>query len=811
MRSSNIFLRLGGLAPLVALVLALPCAATEETDLLELLRSEAPPVEKAEACRRLRRVATPAAIPALAAQLTDERVGPAARHALEVLPFPEATRALREALPRASVTLRLGLVDSLGWRRDAEAVPALRAWLDDAHTEPTLAAACASALGRISTPAAWDALRAAHSHHPLGSGVGSAVVDALLAATERQLAEGQVTEATAVYESLRNTAEASATQVAAHVGLLRLAGPRQLAQLEARLRGDNPAAQTAALTVVNSRDDAETALLLAKLVPEVAPSLQAALLPQLRRLAVPATLPVVLAAVNHPEPSVRVAALAALGEVGDSSCILPLAEAAAGTAPADQAAARLSLLALSRGDITASLLQHVPDTRGAVQRELFRALTTRADRTAVPQLFRWARQDNPGLRTGALQALGALADARHLEALVALLAEAPDAAVREEIRGIFESLLERTPEPARLDVTPLVKALASTTSSSTETRAALLQIGAQFADGRFRDAFRAALRTPDPGLKSAAARALCSTRDPGLLPDLLDVARTTDTASLRSLALEGYVRLITEEATTLDPAARSEGLAQALKLDLHDEDQRRVLSGLSRIPHLRALELAETASSRDAVRASAQFAALQIAQSLAASNFVAVEPTLQRLATGAVEVATQTNALALLRQLNSGWVATGPYRQPGRTGEELFDVVFPPETNATTTISWQRAPGSADLARPEQIQLAGFTGGDHCVVYARTRLFAPSDLRVRFLLGSDDGIKLWVNGQLVHANNAVRGLTPGQDQASGTLNRGANDLLVKVTQHTAGCGFSIRLVTPEGAPIPGLRFDPRTP
>lgn len=800
-----------GLGLLLGLGFAARGSAGEEADLLDLLRSAASPVDKAEACRRLRRVATPAAVPTLAAQLTDERVGPAARHALEVLPFPEATRALREALPHAGATLQLGLVDSLGWRRDADAVPALRAWLEDPRTDPALAAACATALGRIASVAAWEALRTVHRQHPPAAGVGPAVIDALLAATERRLAEGPFAEATGVYEALTDPAEDPATQIAAHVALLRTAGAHSLEQLEARLRDPRSAAQAAALTVLNDRNDAETAQVLAKLVPGGTPSLQAALLQHLRRLAVPSTLPVVLAAVNHPEPTVRVAALAALGEVGDASCLLPLAEAAASNRPADQGVARQSLLALYRGEITTSLLQTLPTTSGAVQRELFRALTARADRTAVPQLLRWARQETPGLRTGALQALGALADARHLEALVALLTDAPDAPTRDEIRGVFESLIERTPEPARLDVTPLLQALAPTAASSTETRAALLQIGAPFADGRFREAFRAALRGPEPPLKSAAARALCFTHDPGLLPDLLAVARTAESASLRSLALEGYVRLATEDTTTLDPAARSDALAQAWALDLHAEDQRRVLSGLARVPHLRALELAESAAQRDAVRAPAQFAALQIAQSLAPANFPAVEPALQRLATGAVEGTTQTNALALLRQLNSGWLAIGPFRQEGRTGEELFNVVFPPETNTTATLPWQRAPGSADLARPDDIQLGGFTGGDHCVVYARTRVESPAEQRVRFLLGSDDGIKLWVNGTLVHANNAVRGLTPGQDQASGSLVRGPNELLVKVTQHTAGCGFSIRILTPEGTPVTGLRFDPRAP
>jgi hypothetical protein len=78
-------------------------------------------------------------------------------------------------------------------------------------------------------------------------------------------------------------------------------------------------------------------------------------------------------------------------------------------------------------------------------------------------------------------------------------------------------------------------------------------------------------------------------------------------------------------------------------------------------------------------------------------------------------------------------------------------------------------------------------------------------------IGTDDGIKLWINGKLVHANNAIRGLTPRQDTAAATLEQGWNDFLAKITQHTMGCGACIRVLTPDGALIDDLRCDPGRP
>ena len=78
---------------------------------------------------------------------------------------------------------------------------------------------------------------------------------------------------------------------------------------------------------------------------------------------------------------------------------------------------------------------------------------------------------------------------------------------------------------------------------------------------------------------------------------------------------------------------------------------------------------------------------------------------------------------------------------------------------------------------------------------------------MRLDIGTDDGVKVWVNGKLVHANNAVRGLSPGQDKARAVLREGWNDLLLKITQHTQGCGACVRVRGADGGVIEGLRFD----
>ena len=76
-------------------------------------------------CRKLTIVGTAASVPALAGLLGDKDHSHMARYALERIPAPEAGQALREALARLSGNLKIGVISSLGLRRDAAAVSAL--------------------------------------------------------------------------------------------------------------------------------------------------------------------------------------------------------------------------------------------------------------------------------------------------------------------------------------------------------------------------------------------------------------------------------------------------------------------------------------------------------------------------------------------------------------------------------------------------------------------------------------------------------------------------------------------------------------
>ncbi len=783
------------------LPIASPAIAGEEQDLIQILVGNSDASQKADAASRLRRIGTANAVPALEALLPIPATSQAARHALEGMPFPEAVAALRESLARTSGLTKAGLIESLGWRRDTDAVPLLKPLLS--NPDATLAAAAASALGKIGGADVLDALESARDTIP--DEARPALIEGLMRCAEEKVHGGDRARAAAIYESLFAATEPAPIRTAAYAGMIHAAEDGGMGLVLSALEGQDASAQTAALQLAGELRQPGATIALAELLAKSSPGLQIALLALLETRGDEEALPAVLETARNSDPAVRAAAIAAVGALGDASTVALLAQAATATDPSEQSAARQALTTLNRGEVTESIVELLSKTTPAIQVELVRALSARSDPSAMPALFDLAREDGSPARRAALQALGQLVDGSQMSALVQLLLETKDDTTRDQIRGVFETLIERTPEPQTLDLDPILQGLES---KSPETRASLLPVSVLFVDDRLRAALRVALKDDNETIHNAAARALCASRDVRLLPDLLDTAGAATDASLRSLAFEGIVRLATDDAVGLSAQQRANTLDAAFALATRPEEKRRVLSGIARVPHPVTLGLADQACADAGIRPEAELACLQIAQALGTTNLVEVETVLNRLAKDTTNPSIRTDVQALLQHLDSGWLCTGPYRVAGKQAQQLFDIPFPPEQNNAGQIDWQRAPGSSDLARPGEVDLAGITGGDHCVVYAKTRVYVPAAEAASFAIGSDDGIKLWLNGELIHANNAVRGLTPDQDHAAGQLRQGWNDLLAKITQHTAGCGFTLRMTRADGSDIPGLRLDP---
>jgi HEAT repeat protein len=105
---------------------------------------------RAKACQRLAVIGDGSAAPALAPLLTDPQLSHYARTALEPLPDASADDALRAAMPMVKGNLLIGVINSIGRRRDTKAIGALEKLRHDGDVE--VAWAADAALARIRPP-----------------------------------------------------------------------------------------------------------------------------------------------------------------------------------------------------------------------------------------------------------------------------------------------------------------------------------------------------------------------------------------------------------------------------------------------------------------------------------------------------------------------------------------------------------------------------------------------------------------------------------------------------------------------------------
>ncbi|MDE0010800.1 MAG: dockerin type I domain-containing protein [Candidatus Poribacteria bacterium] len=82
----------------------------------------------------------------------------------------------------------------------------------------------------------------------------------------------------------------------------------------------------------------------------------------------------------------------------------------------------------------------------------------------------------------------------------------------------------------------------------------------------------------------------------------------------------------------------------------------------------------------------------------------------------------------------------------------------------------------------------------HHTVYAFINIVSPRDQNnVRMGVGSDDAVKIWLNGIVVHRNNVDRRTTGIQDRFNTNLKAGNNLLLVKVCENLGNWGLFFKI------------------
>jgi hypothetical protein len=576
------------------------------------------------------------------------------------------------------------------------------------------------------------------------------------------------------------------------------------------LKSDDPQMQTGAITIVREIQGEQVTKALAQELPKLPAAAQVQLLSALADRGDAVALPAVLEASKSQDESVRIAALRAIGQLGNAASIPSLAERAAGTKGAEQKAARESLYRLRGPEVDAAILQNLASAGPEVKVELISAVGERNITAGAEALRAAAKDENRKVRLESFKVLRVVAQPEQLPALLNLLLEVKSEADRGEAERMIAAVAHKIEDKNRqaaavLAVLPNVKDAVG--------RASVLRVLGRIGDNSALPALQAALGSREAEVQDAAIRALSDWPTAEPVPELLKVAQTSQNAVHKVLALRGFVRLLGLDSNR-SAEETTELYQKAMDLAGDAAEKKRVLSGLAGARSLAALNLAAGYLDDLALHLEAELAAVRIAQAIQASYPQRTKEVLQKVIQGTQNDTLREQAQQVIAASEkfedyiTAWQVSGPYTKENADGSALFDVVFAPEQQGQEA-AWRLMPAGTSPDRPWLMELDKdpALAGQNRVAYLRTRIWSPKEQKGRLELGSDDGAKVWLNGQVVHANNVVRPAEPGQDKAEVTLKEGWNPMLVKLTQGDGGWAFCARIRTVDGGKLEGLKVE----
>lgn len=385
--------------------------------------------------------------------------------------------------------------------------------------------------------------------------------------------------------------------------------------------------QAVAIAMVKDMPGEEVTKALAAELPRLSAAGQVQLISALGDRGDATARPAVITAAESQDQSVRIAALRALGQLGDDTTVGLLARAAAGTRGAEQKAARDSLYRLRGPKVDQVILDEIPKADAGVKVELISAVGERNIGAGVTTLLKTAADPDRKVRTESFRVLKVVAGPEYMPALVKLLIDAQSSSDRSECQKTVAAVAhkiedENSQAQAVLAALPTVK--------QTQSRCALLGVLGKIGDNKALPVLTAAMKEEDADIQTAAIRSLAEWPTLEPLADLLKVAESSDNKLHRILALRGFVRLLgldTERAVE----ETVEMYKKAMSLAPDVGEKRRVLSGLAGAKSRGALEMALTYLEDETLSREAESAVVKIAENIRADLPDLAKDTLKKI------------------------------------------------------------------------------------------------------------------------------------------------------------------------------------
>jgi HEAT repeat protein len=617
--------------------------ARTPAQLVETLKNPAASIfEKAKACQRLAVVGSKDAIPALAALLPDEKLNLYARFGLEGILDSAVDEAFRDAATKLHGRQLVGVINSIGQRKDAQAVGLLKGLLG--NCDVAVASAAAGALGRIGTTEAVGVLTESLCGN---SPVKKCIADGCLACADGLVAADKKAEAIALQEAVTKADVPKHIKVAALRGLFRLQQGAAKDLLLAQIRCADKVFFNVGLAAAREMPGADVTAALADELPKLPPERQAVLLQAIGDRKEPAAASLFLAATKSESAAVREAAIIVLARHGDASAATVLLDAVLADAAVAQTA-KEGLTNLPGQEVDAAIISRLSGADPKAKAVLIELLGARRAVTATPAVRAAISDGNEPVRLAAIAAFGRLAELQDFDVLVgkALAAGSPaeTSAAQTALRMAALRMSDRDGCAAKL--------AGSLASASAANKKYLLELLGRVSGQKALETIVAGVKSNDPAIKDAATRVLGEWLSADAAPVLLEIVKSDSDAKYQTRALRGYIRIARQ--LRLTPETRLAMFRTAMELAKRNEEKKIALEILPRIPSATTLNLVVSYIGNPSLKDPAADAAVKIAAKMVGREPKAVATALQKVVDANVGGDSGNRAKQLLGQAKAG-------------------------------------------------------------------------------------------------------------------------------------------------------------
>lgn len=146
----------------------------------------------------------------------------------------------------------------------------------------------------------------------------------------------------------------------------------------------------------------------------------------------------------------------------------------------------------------------------------------------------------------------------------------------------------------------------------------------------------------------------------------------------------------------------------------------------------------------------------------------------------------------------SDWWIIGPF---DNTDGDGLSTIFPPENEFDISKNYKESDNHDVKWKSYINQESGyidftklFNPSENGVVYASRNFKMDEEKSLKIGVGSNDGVRMWLNGKLVLDHKVLRKAEPNQEILTLPFKKGDNSVLIKIDQFGGGWGFYFSLL-----------------